>query len=188
MGEEVNEEAGDIIRFYVWSGYYRQDEVLDIATDETEEANENRLRDAIDKEFCDKRELERLWPPVTDCDRLDGVFKSLSMRGILTRHRCGMTIQDGIKVIELLYNDAFDKQNLIGYCFYHLQDMEAVMWGGEGLWLAFSGFPPTRVQATQVGEIICEEFKRSEFTVQWDGNPDLRLLLKGFRWQRRSPL
>jgi hypothetical protein len=188
--DEGHEEASDNIRFRVWSGYYDQDEVFDIVTDEVDEADgadEEWLRGAIDREFASKREAERDWPATTDCDRLDRVFESLQGRGILTRHRCGMTIQDGLDVIDRLYNDAGDKRSdLVGYCFYHLQDMEAAMWGGVGLWLAFGSFPPSRERAAQVGQLVREEFERAGFTVEWDGTSGSRLLLKGFRWQRRG--
>ena len=185
--DEGHEEASDNIRFRVWSGYYDQDEVSDIVTDEADGEDEEWLRGAIDREFSRKREAERDWPAATDCDRLDRVFESLQGRGILTRHRCGMTIQDGLDVIDRLYNDAGDKRSdLVGYCFYHLQDMEAAMWGEVGLWLAFGSFPPSRERAAQVGQLVREEFERAGFTVEWDGTSESRLLLKGFRWQRRS--
>src|SRR5207237_1257540 len=128
------------------------------------------------------------WPAVTSCDHLDRVFESLRSQGILTRHRCGLTIQDGLDVVDELYAEAGGKRSaLVGYCFYHLQDMEAAMWGEVGLWLAFGSFPPSRECAVAVGQMVREEFERAGFAVEWDGTADTRLLLKGFRWQRRSP-
>lgn len=186
MDDEMNEEVASAIGFYVWSGWYDQDEVFDIITDEVENENEDYLRKAVDREFHRKREAERDWPTVTDCDRLDLVFESLTTRGILTRHRCGLTIQDGLEVIEQLYDEAGEqKPRLTGYCFYHLQDMEAAMWGKIGLWLAFGGFPSTYEQAAQVGLVVREEFERVGFTVVWDGTPGSRILLKEFRWRKR---
>src|SRR5262245_25564551 len=189
--DERREEARDAIRFRIWSGYYDQDEVFDIVYDEVYDADgddEEWLRQAIDQEFRRKREAERGWPAVTDCDRLDRVFESLRGQGILTRHRCGLTIQDGLEVIDQLYNEAGgERSGLIGYCFYHLQDMEAAMWADTGLWLAFGSFPPSHERAAQVGQLIRKEFERAGFTVEWDGTAESRMLLKGFRWQRRSP-
>jgi hypothetical protein len=185
--DEGRERDTDTIRFYVWSGYYDQNDVFDVVNDEVDEADEEGLRRAIDREFRRKREAERDWPAITDCDQLDRVFELLQGRGILTRHRCGMTIQDGLDVIDQLYDETGDKRSdLSGYCFYHLQDMEAAMWGEVGLWLAFGGFPPSRQQAVQVGQIVREEFERAGFTVEWDGKAESRILLRGFRWQRRS--
>src|SRR3712207_331185 len=125
--DERRTEALDFIRYYVWSGYYDQDEVFDIVNDEVFESDgedESWLRQAISREYPKKCEAERSWPAVTSCDRLDQVFKGLSGRGVLTRHRCGMTIQDGLAVIDSLYEEEGGAQSgLVGYCFYHLQDM-----------------------------------------------------------------
>lgn len=187
MDDEVD-EIKKTIRFYVWSGYYDQNEVFDIVIDEVDyiEAEVERiLREAIDREFRTKREIEKSWPAITDCDRLDDVFHVLQGRGILTRHRCGMTIQDGLDVIGRLYNESGDKRSeLVGYCFYHLQDMEAAISGKVGLWMAFGGFPPTHEQSVLVGQLIIQEFGRVGFTIEWNGNSESRLLLKGFKWQR----
>jgi len=189
--DERREEAQDALRFRIWSGYYEPDEVFDIVNDEVFEEdgeNEDWLRQAIDLEFRKKRKAEQEWPAVTDCDRLDRVFESLRGQGILTRHRCGLTIQDGLGVIDQLYKEAGGEQSgLVGYCFYHLQDMEAAMWGEAGLWLAFGGFPPSQGRAVQVGQLVRKEFEQAGFTVEWDGTSNSRILLKGFRWQRRSP-
>jgi hypothetical protein len=65
--------------------------------------------------------------------------------------------------------------------------MEGAMWGECGLWLAFGSFPPNRKRAIAVGQMVREEFEQAGFTVEWDGTAELRILLKRFRWQRRSP-
>jgi uncharacterized protein DUF6891 len=189
--DERREEARDSIRFRVWSGYYDAHEVFDSIVDDVwfdrDEEDDKWLRSAIRREFQLKRKAERSWPAVTSCDRLDGVFEALRSQGILTRHRCGLTIQDGLDVIHGLQEEAGGKRSgLIGYCFYHLQDMEAAMWGETGLWLAFGSFPPSRKGAVAVGQTVRKEFERAGFMVDWDGTADTRLLLTGFRWQRRS--
>jgi hypothetical protein len=61
------------------------------------------------------------------------------------------------------------------------------MWGEVGLLLAFGGFSRVTKDGVEVGRLIRDEFKRTGFEVVWDGTIKSRLLLKGFRWQRRSP-
>lgn len=184
-------EALDSIRYLVWSGHYDRDEVFNIVDEDVFESDgedEVWLGRAVAREFRKKREAERGWPAITNCDRLDRVFESLQGRGILTRHRCGLTIQDGLDVIEGLYAEAGGKRSgLTGYCFYHLQDMEGAMEGDGGLWLAFGSFFPSRKGAVAVGQLVREEFERVGFPVKWDGTAESRIYLKGFRWQRRSP-
>lgn len=172
-------------------GHYDRDEVFNIVDEDVFESDgedETWLRRAVAREFRKKREAERNWPTVTSCDRLDRVFDALHGRGILTRHRCGLTIQDGLDVIDGLYAEAGGKRSgLTGYCFYHLQDMEGAMEGDGGLWLAFGSFPPSRKGAIAVGQLVREEFQRAGFPVEWDGTAESRVLVKEFRWQRRSP-
>jgi hypothetical protein len=94
------EEARDSIRYHVWSGHYDLDEVFDIVDEDVFESDgedDTWLQGAIRREFHKKRKAERGWPEVTNCDRLDRVFEALRGRGILARHRCGFTQQDGLK-------------------------------------------------------------------------------------------
>jgi hypothetical protein len=186
------EEVRDSIRSRIWSGYYDADGVFEGIIDDVwfdaDDQDKKLLRDEIQREFQKKREAEQAWPDVSSCDRLDEVFESLRSKDILTQHRCGLTIQDGLHVIGDLYREAGGKRSgLVGYCFYHLQDMDAAMWEDIGLWLAYGSFPPNREQAVLTGQRIQEEFERAGLDVEWDGTADSRLLLKNFRWQRRSP-
>jgi hypothetical protein len=189
--DERREEARDAIRFRVWSGYYDRLEVFNAVDEDVFESDgedETWLRRAVAAEFRKKRAAERGWPAVTTCNRLDRVFESLRGRGVLTRHRCGLTIQDGLDVIDGLHAEAGGKRSgLVGYCFYHLQDMEGAMFGSRGLWLAFGSFPPSKAGAVAVGQLVREEFERGQFAVEWDGTCESRVLLSGFEWQRRSP-
>jgi hypothetical protein len=189
--DERREEARDAIRFRVWSGYYDRGEVFDAVDEDvfgSDGEDEEWLRRAVAREFRKKREAEQGWPAVTDCDRLDRAFEALRGCGVLTRHRCGLTIQDGLDVIDDLYAEAGGEQSdLLGYCFYHLQDMEGAMFGERGIWLAFGSFPSSRKLAVEVGQLVRAEFEGAGFAVEWDGTAESRLLLKGFRWQRRSP-
>jgi hypothetical protein len=183
-------EALDSIRYYVWSGYYDADEVFDIVDDEVFESdgeNEEWLRAAVGREFRRKRAAERTWPEVTDCDRLDRAFEALHAQGILTSHKTGYTQQDGLEVVTGLYDEAGgDRSDIVGYCFYTIQDMEGAM-EGVGLWLAFGHFSGDIAAGGQVGRLLRDMFGRFSFNVVWDGSIKSRLLLSGFRWQRRSP-
>jgi hypothetical protein len=190
--DKRREEGRNSIRYRVWSGYYDAGEVFDSILDDvwfdSTSDDDGWLRAEIQREFQKKRADERSWPPVTNCDRLDQVFAALRSRAILSRHRCGLTIQDGLHVIDGLYEEEGGKRSgLAGYCFYHLQDMEGAMWGERGLWLAFGSFSENSADGVEVGRHIRSEFQRAGFEVDWDESVKSRLLLKRFRWQRRSP-
>ena len=189
---ERRAEAIESIRYHVWSGHYAAEEVFNIVEEdvfESEGEEEVWLRGAIEREFAAKRAAERAWPEVTDCDRLDQVFEALQGKGLVARHRCGLTQQDGLEVIEGLYEEAGgERSGLAGYSFYTLQDMEGAMWGECGLWLSFGGFSGTTGDAVRTGDLIRDECERAGFAVSWDGTAASRLLLSGFRWHRRNPV
>lgn len=197
--EDWREEARDHVRNRVWSGNYDEDDVFevvvefDMAADDVFGSGENDewLRVLIESEFRAKREAERGWPRATDCDRLNAVFEALRARGILTDERwCGFTVDEGLAIIDSLYEDEGGAESgFVGYCFFHLQDMERAMWGDIGLYLAFGSFSESREEehGVEVGRLIREVCEGAGFEVVWDGTFESRILLKGFRWQRRSP-
>jgi hypothetical protein len=201
--EDWRQEVLDHVRNRVWSGDYSPGEVFEIIakcdmvkefiwdtkSEADREAQFGWLRDAIQREFRTKREAERGWPEVTDCDRLEQTFEALRHRGILTDDWwCGFTVDEGLAIIDDLYEEEGGEQSgFVGYCFFHIQDMERAMWSDIGLFLAFGSFSDDDEEGVQVGRLIREECERVGFEVVWDGTIDTRLLLKGFRWQRRSP-
>lgn len=191
-----HDAARDHIKARVWSGDYDPSDAFEIIADcdlgwrgwEATEENKAWLRAAIQQEFQAKLDAERDWPQVTDCDRLLQVFDCLAGLGILTDElACGFTTQEGFSIMEERYEEEGGKESgHMGLCFFHQQDMERAMRTDLGLFLAFGSFPERDEDTVLVGRLISEECQRAGFEVEWDGTADSRILLKGFRWQRRS--
>ena len=40
----------------------------------------------------------------------------------------------------------------------------------------------------EIGEAVAAACRSHGFTVEWNGSPDTRILLAGFRWQHRGPV
>lgn len=194
-GQDADDEtdrrawAEEAIRSHAWAGEFGPDEVCIIIGEEIfgdDEEQEAWTRAAVRRAFTEKRAEERTWPKVTDCDRLDRVFEALEKRGIITDHDAGFTKSDGLDSVDELYADeGGEKSAFVGYCFCTSQDRDAAIEDG-GLWLAYGSFPG-RGEAVEIGRVLREEFERAGFTVEWNGDPKTRILLRGFRWQRRSP-
>jgi ankyrin repeat protein len=55
------------------------------------------------------------------------------------------------------------------------------------LWLAFGHFSGKKKLGVDIGRRIKHALEAAGFAVEWNGSIDRRLLVKGFRWQRRSP-
>jgi hypothetical protein len=88
---------------------------------------------------------------------------------------------------DLYEEEGGEQSGFVGFCFFHLQDMERAMRTDVGLFLAFGSCSDDDEDGLEVGRIIREECAGAGFEVDWDGTIESRLLLKGFRWQRRSP-
>src|SRR5262245_46715415 len=112
--EDWREAALDHVRNRVWSGDYDTGDVFEIIVnydmvkelvfrtkpEADREVDLGWLRDAIHREFYTKREAERGWPEVTDCDRLEQAFEALRGRGVLGEDQwCGLTVEEGLALI-----------------------------------------------------------------------------------------
>lgn len=126
------------------------------------------------------------WPDVTDCDRLDAVFQALRPLGVLALHNAGYTQSDGYDDFRQAYSEAPDHDRIIGYCYYHGQDLEGAV-EGRGLCLAFGPANPKEedTRGPEVGRTIVDQLRAAGFEVQWDGTFNTRILIPTFDWKRR---
>jgi len=148
---------------------------------------------AIAAAFAAKAEAMRSWPAETDCDRIRDVFRGLTERGWFTQENCGVTLQQGA---ELAWDHALDQEAATGarpagFCFFHQQDVMSAV-DGDGLLLCFGIFEDGETsvdieRCRAAGEIVAAACRDNGFDVAWDGTPDSRILLRGFRWQHRGP-
>jgi hypothetical protein len=127
------------------------------------------------------------WPATTDCDRLDAVFIGLNQRGIIALQNAGYTQSDGHDDFRQALQDDPDPKRVMGYCFYHGQDLERAV-HGHGLYLAFGPVDPQDEDTggPAVGRIIAEELQRAGFTIEWDGTFKQRIFIPCFDWKRRT--
>jgi hypothetical protein len=141
---------------------------------------------AVDSAIAAHKAEQTTWPAVTDCDRLDGVFDALNPRGVLALQNAGYTQSDGYHDFREAYHASPDAERVIGYCFYHGQDLERAVQGG-GLYLAFGPVDPQGEATTgpRIGSIVVEELRRAGFDVRWDGTFNQRIYIPLFDWKRR---
>jgi hypothetical protein len=146
------------------------------------------LRAEVEKEVARKWAEEATWPATTDCDRLDRVFAALEAQGIIVEQDAGLTKSDGIEDVTEAYEDTGGEESgIVGYCFYHGQDLDRVMKNGD-LWLAFGDFLGGEERGVEIGRRIRRTLEDVGFTVKWSGSVRERILVRGIRWQRRSGL
>jgi hypothetical protein len=179
-----------VIRHYVWSGLYDTDEIAELVDESMAEPGQldpNWLRAEIDKAVRKKRNEDERWPATTDCDRLDEVFEALEDQGIIALQDAGYTQDNGLDDVTEIYHEAGgEESDIVGYCFFHGQDLERVMRSGK-LFLTYGDILGDDDKGTEIGQRIKRAFEEAGFTIEWNGSIKSRLLVKDFCWQRRSP-
>ena len=123
----VEQTAREYVERYVRYGLYRPAEIERIVGEDVlgGELPRARVRALVKSEVARQRAEQESWPPVTDCDRLDEAFAALQAAGILAIHNAGFTPSEGISEMSEQYHAAGGKKSaIVGYCFYHRQDME----------------------------------------------------------------
>jgi hypothetical protein len=138
----------------------------------------------IAAEFEQKRSAQRDWPKQTDCDRLDRVFEALNARGVLALQNAGFTLSDGYTEVAEALADV-DEGEFFGCCFFHEQDVDRAMNGG-GIDFAFSDLNEPGERTREVGELVVTALREAGFSVEWTGDPETRVHVADFRWQKRS--
>jgi hypothetical protein len=181
---ETDEYILGAMKVWVWSGFYSPADVDNRISDLLEEdADEAMLRAAAGEEFEKKAAAEAAWPDTTDCDRLDAAFAELNARGIIALQNAGYTMSDGIgDTAQILHQRGRDA--VIGYCFYHGQDLERAI-AGAGLMLAFGDLDDDAARKAEIGRLVKGVLENRGFAVEWNGDPETRLNLPDIDWKRR---
>ncbi|MEM7504236.1 MAG: hypothetical protein AAF417_19505 [Pseudomonadota bacterium] len=150
------------------------------------ELERNEVRAAIDIEWANWEVEKQTWPEVTDCDRLDSAFAAMNSRGVIALQNAGYTQSDGYDDFRDAYQSFPNKASVLGYCFYHGQDLDRAVLG-HGLYLAFGPVDPQAEETIgpKVGNVVREELERVGLSVEWDGKFSSRLLVPELDWKRR---
>jgi hypothetical protein len=189
MKTMLEPETNSEIACFVRSGFYERERLKEIFCEEMYapgELDPDDVAAAIDAEIAKWESEKSTWPHVTDCDRLDSVFDALNDRGIIALQNAGYTQGDGYDDFLDMYDAHPDRASVLGYCFYHGQDLERAV-RGEGLNLAFGPVDASHEETLgpKVGDVIREEFERAGFTVDWDGTFSKRIRIPDLVWQKR---
>ena len=185
LSPEVLDEIDGLVR----GGFEERDRIIAIFCEEMYEPgelDETEVTVAVDAAIASLDRDKARWPSVTDCDRLDRVFAALNALGIVALQNAGYTQSDGYDDVREAYHRRSDRDKIIGYCFYHGQDLARVV-RGEGLNLAFGPMQPEneQVEVPRIGAMIVEELARAGFSTRWNGTFNQRIHVPAIDWKRR---
>lgn len=184
----LSTETMQEIEAMVRGGFESRDRIIEIFCEEMYEPGElesSAVAAAVDVALSDLKADMPTWPALTDCDKLDKVFAALNQRGIISLQNAGYTQSDGFHDVSDKYVRS-GRKDVVGYCFYHGQDLERAV-AGDGLYLAFGPFDPDdeTTEGPKVGTMIVEELGQQGFAVEWNGTFSERILVCSIDWKRR---
>jgi len=185
LDSEIKREIASMVRL----GFDDHDRILQVFSEELYspgELDQTELDSELKAQFREYEQEKLGYPDVTDCDRLDTAFSKMIDRGIIAIQNAGYTQSDGYDDVRDLYSQHKEKKSVLGYCFYHGQDLERAASSGE-LFLAFGPIDPAEEQTIgiTVGNIIRKELENVELPVKWDGTFENRLSIAKLIWQKR---
>lgn len=185
LAPEVVEEISTLVR----SGFYDKARLSQVFLEEMYEPGELDDADvsaAIDAATQEWEAEKKQWPAVTDCDRLDRAFAAINNRGVIALQNAGYTQSDGYQDFREAYENHPSKSEIIGYCFYHGQDVERAV-RGCGLFFAFGPTDPAseETEGPQIGNIVREELERVGLKLDWNGTFAKRMSVPNIVWQKR---
>ena len=172
----------------IQSGFHSAEEALELLDDAIEELEAPPVWRKWMTKFAAEleqrqREREREWSERTTNDRLDAVFAELDGGRFVALQNAGYTMSEGWEDVH--EHRARSGKTKIGAVFYHGQDLERGV-AGEGLLLAYGTFDGDDPEGdVKVGREICEVFAGHGFELEWNGDPNQRLRVRPFAWQRR---
>jgi hypothetical protein len=186
----LNQETIHEIRSIVRGGFEERARIIEIFREEMYapgELNEQEIEFAVDEEIKAHEAEKSTWPTTTDCDRLDAAFVQLNEAGIISLHNAGYTQSDGYDDFKTALSSVPNPECVIGYCFYHGQDLERAV-AGQGLFLAFGPTNPREEETngTEVGQRIAKRLIEAGLRIEWNGAFNSRIQIHPFDWKRRE--
>jgi hypothetical protein len=189
MGRMLAPEVEEEIVAAVRGGFDDRARIVESFCEERYEPGEldrQAVTAAVDRAIAAREAEKTRWPAVTDCDRITAAFTRLNARGVIALENAGFTQSDGYDDVSQAYDEHADRARVLGYCYYHGQDLERAVAGG-GLWLSFGPVDPDDEETVgpRVGALVREELERAGLEVAWDGSFSKRIHVPKVVWQRR---
>lgn len=184
MDSELIEEICYEIQLLLKTGFYNDEEIVEIIDDEFIE--ENLRKNQILKLFEEtKSGFDTLSEDSEDLLRLKESFINLSKNHkIISIHNAGYDIEEGIQdAFELYTHLRNNKYGVEGFCFYSFEDIEFAL-DENILNIAFGDFEYDEKKALDIGKRVADELKSNGFKIRWDETVDERIEIMDFNWQK----
>ena len=181
MNQELKDEMNYEIQLLIKSGFYSDDDILEIIEDEFIE--ENISDDEISRLFLENKEkIAEIHEDSEDFINLRNAFFDLTKENIISIHNAGYDIEEGIQdSFELFTHLRNNKYSPIGFCFYTFEDIENVI-EDNTLSIAFGDFEYDEEKGLEIAQKVAETLKSNGFDINWNDSIDELIEIQNFNW------
>ncbi|MEE0939395.1 hypothetical protein [Methanobrevibacter sp.] len=174
MNPDLVEEIEYMINALSKSGFFNNDEIIEILEDEFIEENVDFSQFNISLNEFDN----------VNFNRLDNVFNLLVNENIVAIHNCGYDIEEGVNdAFELFVHLKNNNYSPEGFCFYTFEDVEEAILESK-LKITFGDFENDENKALEIGKIVCNFLKSENFEINWDGTINNQIEINPFEWDK----
>ena len=183
MNQELMDEINYEIQLLIKSGFYGDDEIVEIIDDEFIE--EDMSDDLILKLLLENKEkIGELEEDSDDFVNLRNAFLDLTKESIIAIHNAGYDIEEGIQdSFELFTHLRNNKYSPEGFCFYTFEDVEYAIEENE-LSIAFGDFEYDEEKGLEIAKMVASILKSYGFDIEWNESVDEMIEIKGFNWKK----
>ena len=183
---EVLEELKKEIQF----GFYNSEELLESISEmfyEVEDFDTDWLNREISARLENHKTKSLTWEKPTDFEKLVKAFDELIEVGIVSLHKAGYTRQDGegdcIEIIDELQALGI---KVMGYCYYHTQDLERAIGDEKMLFVGYDSYNHNDELATEVAEKIVKVLNQHGLNARWNGSLNSRIEIQDIDWKKTA--
>jgi len=178
--DEINYE----IEFLIKSGFYNQDDLVELIDDEFIEENLSIdfIFNLIQENYSSLSNFNNNHGG-NDFLRLKNTFNQLTKEhNIISIHNAGYDVEEGIQDSFELYNHLKNNNFQVnGFCFYSLEDVETAILENI-LPIAFGDFEYNEKKSLEIGKILYDVLLENDFELKWNQTVDERIEIINFNW------
>ncbi|WP_407431628.1 DUF6891 domain-containing protein [Methanobrevibacter sp.] len=175
MNQDLVDEVNYMIDILTKSGFFSEDEILEILEDQF-------IEDEID---FSKFEINPNDFNNKNFSILEETFKKLAEKSIIGVHNCGYDFIEGIEDIFELYVHLINNEYSVeGFCFYSFEDIEQAI-EENILKITFGDFEKDENKSLEIGKTVYKYLHDANFEIEWDETVNSPIEIINFTWDKK---
>lgn len=175
MNKDLVDEVNYMIDLLTKSGFFSEDEILEILEDQfIEDELDFSKFDIYPNDFNNK-----------NFSVLEETFKKLAEKSIIGVHNCGYDFIEGVEdIFELYVHLINNKYSARGFCFYSFEDVEQAI-EENILKITFGDFEKDENKSLEIGKTVYKYLCDANFEIGWDETVNSPIEIINFTWDKK---